>query len=177
MPLNVKISTKRELSQDNDSSHYCVAKLSGDNCFFRISSTEKRYKIMVFGGGAGGEGGCGLNWGLLVLEAGFKKAFCQAGRVTAPEEAVGKGERTERRGELFPDRDAFCGQPVGRGSPPVPQSTAAPSGKPTRAPRRRERSCWQQSTVAEARGARGGSAPRRLFLLLLLPPAGRGGRR
>lgn len=37
--LDVKISTKTEISQDNDSSHCCVTKMSGNSCHLKIAST------------------------------------------------------------------------------------------------------------------------------------------
>lgn len=60
--LDVKTCTKTEFSQDNDSSHYCVTKISGDSCLFKIARTGLRknkqtYRIMVRAGRGGGEGG------------------------------------------------------------------------------------------------------------------------
>lgn len=43
-PLDVKISTKTEISQDNDSSHCCVTKISGNNCLLKIASIGLKKK-------------------------------------------------------------------------------------------------------------------------------------
>lgn len=40
--LDVKICSKTEISQDNDRSHYCVTKISGDSYLFKIASTGLR---------------------------------------------------------------------------------------------------------------------------------------